>query len=124
MKTLLRYLTVIFAVMFLSGAVAMAQVESGVIAGTVTDQSGAIIGGANVMVRNLDNNAERTTHTSSTGAFNVPGLEPAKYVITITSGNFKPYTANVEVTVGGHVSIDAKLSVSAGTTEVQVVAEG
>jgi hypothetical protein len=110
--------------MFLAGVAALAQVESGVIAGTVTDQSGAVVTGAAVTVKNLDTNAERKAHTSATGAFSVTGLAPAHYQVTIASGSFKPFTAKAEVTVGGHVSIDAKLSISTSTTEVQVVAEG
>ena len=44
--------------------------------------------------------------------------------MTVNSGNFKPFEATVEVTVGSHVTLDAKLSVSSETTEVQVVGEG
>jgi len=110
--------------MFLSGVAALAQVETGVIAGTVTDQSGAVIAGANVTVKSLETNAERKVRSSPTGAFSVTGLLPAHYQVTIASGSFKPFTAKAEVTVGAHVSIDAKLSISTSTTEVQVVAEG
>jgi Carboxypeptidase regulatory-like domain len=124
LKTLWRNLIGILAIMAFSGAVASAQVESGQIAGTVSDQSGAVITGATVTVKNVATGAERTTQTTSTGAFLVSSLEPASYQITITSGNFKPFSANAEVTVGGHTTVDARLSVSSETTEVQVVGEG
>jgi hypothetical protein len=110
--------------MFISGSVALAQVESGQISGVITDQSGAIITGATVTVKNLGTNAVRTTHSSASGAYTVTGLTPATYEVKVTSGDFKPFSAQVEVTVGGHISLDAKLSVNAGTTEVQVIAEG
>jgi hypothetical protein len=124
MKTLWRNLIGVLAIMVLSGAVASAQVESGQIAGTVLDQSGAVITGAIVTVKNVATGAERSTLTSTTGAYLVSGLEPASYQITISSGNFKPFTGNAEVTVGGHTTVDAMLSVSSQTTEVQVVGEG
>ena len=124
MKSFLHYLAGVLAIMLVSGAIASAQVESGQIAGTVTDQSGAVIAGATVTLKNVATGAERTTQTSATGAFLVSGLEPASYQVTISSGNFKPFSANAEVTVGGHTTVDAKLSVSAETTEVQVVGEG
>jgi hypothetical protein len=124
MKIFLRYLTGVLATMFLSGAIVLAQVESGQIAGTVADQSGAVITGATVTVKNVATGADRTTQTTSTGAYLVSGLEPASYQITIAAGAFKQFTANAEVTVGGHTTVDAKLSVSSETTEVQVVGEG
>jgi len=124
MKRFLHYLAGVLAIMLVSGAIASAQVESGQIAGTVTDQSGAVVAGASVTLKNVATGAVRTTQTTATGAFLVSGLEPASYQITINSGNFKPFSANAEVTVGGHTTVDAKLSVSSETTEVQVVGEG
>ena len=124
MKTFLHYLTGVLAIMLVSGAIASAQVESGQIAGTVADQSGAVITGATVTLTNLATGAVRTTQTTSTGAYLISGLEPASYQITINSGNFKTFTGKAEVTVGGHTTVDAKLSVSSETTEVQVVGEG
>jgi len=114
----------LFAVLSVGGVMASAQVETGQIAGTVLDQSGAAIPGASVAVKNLGTNSVRNTISSSTGAYQVSGLEPAIYQVTVNSGSFKPYVAEVEVTVGSHVTVDAKLSVSATVTEVQVVGEG
>jgi hypothetical protein len=124
MKTFLYHCRGVFAITFLSSAFVLAQVESGQIAGTVADQSGAIITGAAVSVKNVATGAERSTQTSSTGAYLISGLEPASYRVTVNSGNFKPFEATVEVTVGSHVTLDAKLSISSETTEVQVVGEG
>jgi hypothetical protein len=103
---------------------AQAQADSGQISGTVTDQSGAIVPGAVVAVKNLGTNAERTTHTTANGTFTVTSLAPATYLVTVNSGSFKPFTAKVEVTVSAHATLEAKLSVATATTEVQVVAEG
>jgi hypothetical protein len=110
--------------MLLSGAFAFAQVETGQIAGTVTDQSGALVSGATITVTNTATNARRTAETAASGAYLVTSLEPATYQVTVNSGGFQPFTASVEVTVGGHVTLDAKLSVSSSVTEVQVVGAG
>jgi hypothetical protein len=120
----LRFVVCAMVALFLGGAVALAQLESGQIAGTILDPTGAVVTNAAVAVRNVDTNAERNTVSSSTGAFLLPGLTPGHYVVTVTSGSFKPYTAKVEVTVGGHVTLDVKLSLSSSVVQVQVVAEG
>jgi hypothetical protein len=120
----LRFVVCAMVALFLGGAVALAQLESGQIAGTVLDPTGAVVTNAAVAVRNVDTNAERNTVSSSTGAFLLPGLTPGHYVVTVTSGSFKPYTAKVEVAVGAHVTIDVKLSLSSSVIQVQVVAEG
>jgi hypothetical protein len=119
-----RHLAGILAVVFLTGVVAFAQVETGQISGTVMDQSGATVTGATISVKNLSTNAERKTLSSETGAYSVVGLPPANYQVTVSSGNFQSYTATAQVTVGGRVTVDPKLSVSAGTVEVEVVGEG
>jgi hypothetical protein len=103
---------------------AFGQAEAGSVAGTVTDQSGAVVTGATIIVKNLGTNATRITQSSATGDYTVVGLEPATYEVTVTASQFKPFTAKVEVTVGRHVTLAAKLSVGATSTEVQVVAEG
>jgi hypothetical protein len=123
-STFLRYLVCALAALFLCGGVALAQLESGEIAGTIMDQSGAVVTNASVTVKNLDTGGERTLQSSATGAFHVPGLTPGHYLVTVTAPSFKPFSAKAEVTVGGHVTVDAKLSVSASVTEVQVIAEG
>jgi hypothetical protein len=112
------------AILFLSSVFVLAQVESGQIAGTITDQTGAVVTGASVTIKSVATGAERTTQSSATGAYLVTALAPGSYQVSVSSGNFKPYAANVEVTVGGHVTLDAKLSVSSNTTEVEVVGEG
>jgi hypothetical protein len=114
----------VFAVLLFGGAVASAQVEAGQIAGIVTDQSGAIVPGATIMIKNVGTNAVRTAVSSAEGLYLVPGLEPAEYQVTVSSASFKPFVAKVEVTVGGHLTVDAKLSVSSAVTVVQVVGEG
>jgi hypothetical protein len=101
-----------------------AQVETGQITGTVMDSAGAVVSGATVSIKSLGTSTVHKTASSGSGTYLVRGLEPDIYEVTVTSPSFKPFVAKVEVTVGGHVSVDAKLSVGATTTEVQVVGEG
>jgi hypothetical protein len=119
-----RSLILFLAMVFFSCAIVSAQVETGQIAGIVSDQSGAVLANASVIAANTGTNAERKTQTSSAGAYNIPGLIPGNYTITVNASGFKPFSAKVEVTVGGHVTLDARLSITSDTINVEVVAEG
>jgi hypothetical protein len=112
------------AVVLMCIGVASAQVESGQISGTVSDQTGAVVPNATVAVKNVDTNATRTTTSSATGFYQITALAPGNYQVTATSGSFKPYSARVEVTVGGNATLDVHMSLDTSVTEVQVVAEG
>ena len=125
MKNSLKILALgVMAVALCSATDLSAQVETGQLAGTVTDPSGALVAGANVSVRNIGTNVRRTDTTSSSGAYEITNLEPATYEVTVQAPGFQPSTAKVQVTVGGHATLDAKLSVSASTSQVEVVGEG
>ncbi|HVJ08688.1 MAG TPA: TonB-dependent receptor [Acidisarcina sp.] len=120
----IRSLTGLVVFAFVALGLSLAQQETGQISGTVSDSSGAVIPGATVNITNLSTDAVRTTTTSSTGVYLVTGLQPSTYQVTIQTSNFQPYTVRAQVTVGSRVTVDAKLSVSGTTTQVEVVAEG
>src|SRR5580698_6042166 len=109
---MIRWLACLVMSLLLLCTAALAQVDSGQIAGTITDTLGAVVPGATVTVTNSASNSHRAVQSSGTGAYVVVGLEPGTYQITVTAGAFKPFKENVEVTVGGHVTIDAKISVN------------
>jgi hypothetical protein len=100
------------------------QAETGSIAGTVTDSTGAVIPGATVTAKSVATSAQRTVGSGAAGGYVIPGLEPGIYEVTVTSGNFAPFKSRVEVTVGGKVTLDAPLAVSGQSTTVEVVGEG
>src|SRR5579863_1817236 len=88
---------VAFVALFVCGMVASAQVETGQIAGTVMDQTGAAVPDAVIAIKNLNTNTVRTAVSSTSGAYVVPGLEPAIYQVTVSSNSFKSFVSTVEV---------------------------
>jgi len=121
----LGFVAILFGLMAAMIALPLrAQVETGQLAGTVTDQTGAVVADATVRVINAATGATRQVQTTATGAYLFAGLEPATYRVEINSSTFRPFSATAEVTVGGHTTLDAKLSVNATVTEVQVVGAG
>jgi hypothetical protein len=123
-KTTWRGIACAISLMLVYVGVGLAQIEAGQIVGSVSDQSGAVVPNATISATNIGTNATRTTQSSATGLFQLAGLPPATYRVTISAPSFKTYIANVEVTVGGRSSLDARLSVQTSVTEVQVIAEG
>ena len=109
------------AVLIMASAPVFAQATAQV-TGTVTDPTGAIVPGSAVELKNTDTNALRTITANSDGIYTFSDLQPGAYRLTVTSSGFSPFNADVTVTVGGHFSVDAKLSVSNSTT-VEVAAD-
>ncbi len=93
----------------------------GSIAGTVSDSSGAVVGGASVTIANSSTNAQFRTTTDGSGYFVVPLVEPGTYKVVIAAQGFASYTANdVVVNVGQVTSLLPHLAVASAQSEVVV----
>jgi len=94
------------------------------ISGTITDQSGAVVPDAEVVVRNLDTGAERNLTTNSVGIYVAPLLQPGRYVVIVTKQGFaevKREDLNVEV--GQTLAVDLSLPLKAAQASVTVTGE-
>ncbi|MGH9203065.1 MAG: carboxypeptidase-like regulatory domain-containing protein, partial [Vicinamibacterales bacterium] len=69
-------------------AAGQTQITTGVIQGTVSDPSGALVPGATVEVRNVDTNLARTLTTAEDGRFVVLQLPPGRYRVTVSLQGF------------------------------------
>ena len=69
-----------------------AQVN-GAITGTVLDNTGAVVVGADVTVSYADKGIHRTTKTNSSGDYLVAGLGAGSYDVTISASGFEKYQA-------------------------------
>lgn len=97
----------------------------GTVSGTVKDQTGAVVPGAKVVLDNGSKGIHRELESSSAGAFDFPALIPASgYMVTVSKDGFKAYTiTDVTVQIGQASTLNAILSVSTSSTEVNVTAE-
>jgi hypothetical protein len=86
---------------------------------TVQDQSGGVIPNASVSVRNRATDATRSETTSDAGVAVIPGLAAGNYEMTVTSGQFTPYKADLVLTVGQLASQKVTLGLSV-TEKVEV----
>jgi hypothetical protein len=114
---------VMIATVLLCCGIGAAQVQTGTVAGTVRDSTGAIIPNASITVKDLDTGATRNATSGPQGGYTVPGLLPGNYEVAIASGNFSPYKREVQVTVGGISTVDGTLGLGTATTTVEVVGQ-
>jgi hypothetical protein len=103
--------------------IAHAQLSTADIIGTVTDASGAVLGNAQVQLKNLATNDIRTATTSATGEYVFNLLQPGHYSITVTAPGFKANsTPDLGVEAGDRARSDAHLQLGNVSETVSVEA--
>ncbi|MGA3132140.1 MAG: TonB-dependent receptor [Terracidiphilus sp.] len=89
---------------------------TGAISGTVTDASGAVIGGATVTATLVSQNTSTIRTTTGAGDYSITPLLPGQYTLTVTATGFEKFVQeNVTVDALQTVAVNIKLSV--GTAE-------
>ena len=81
-----------------------AQEQKGAIAGNVTDQTGAVLRGAQVSIASQDLNVV----SNEQGLFFINDLAPGNYTLTITYVGFATFTKTVDVVAGQTANVDAQ----------------
>jgi Carboxypeptidase regulatory-like domain len=106
-------------------AVAGAQSgTSGALAGTVTDNSGAVIPHATVTATDLNTKTARTVETDASGRYLLSQINPATYQITVTVSEFGVASSEATpVGVGRTVTVNFTLSVRSASQTVEVTAQ-
>ncbi len=111
-----------FLVIFVSCVLLTAQnvVLTGAFSGRITDQSGAVVGGASVILKNLETGVKLSTATNHTGIYDFPALSPGLYSITASAKGFRDVLSHAHVLVGTTTSRDLKMQVGASGDTVKV----
>ena len=106
------------------GVSGWAQSFNGSIAGIVKDPSGAIVGGAELVLKNQTKGVELRRTSTDKGDYAFRNLVPGSYELRVNGAGFQPYVQkNVEVTLNADVRLDVSLSLGSQTESVEVVAE-
>jgi hypothetical protein len=120
-KSAARKLGAALLAMGLGCGLAVAQLNSGSLAGTVTDGTGGVIPGAQVVATELQSGSVYRTTTSSSGAYVFTSLRPGSYDVTASAPSFKLTRATgIPVYVTTRASHDFALS-AGSTTDVVTV---
>jgi len=108
---------------FLHAATAHAQIDldKATLSGTISDQTGAVLVGATVALRNSDTGAQRTATTDERGTYRLPAVAPGTYEVRIERSGFSATVfPAVTLTVGQRGNLDAVLMIAPTDTQVVV----
>lgn len=127
-----KWMRVAAVAVLLAFAVALAMPSStlaqsagtGAIVGTVKDQSGAVIPGAEVIVKNVGTGETRRVSTTEAGRYSAPFLVPGNYEVTARATGFtEVITKNLRLEVGQTLTTDVEMPVKSAEESVTVTSE-
>jgi hypothetical protein len=103
---------------------AFGQAGTASLAGTVTDEQGAVLPGATVTVTSPTTGTTRTTVTNESGYYNLSALSPGRYNIRVELAGFsQAQVENVELLVDTTANQNFKLKIGSVEQTINVVAE-
>ena len=101
-----------------------AQSDRGTITGTVSDPTGAVIPGANVVATKTETGVQYQTLSTETGNYTLGQLPAGTYQLSVELPGFKKYTRQgITVLVAQTLRIDVSLEVGTATDQVTVSAD-
>ncbi len=102
----------------------LAQSNYAVVRGSILDLQHRAVVNAQVRIVAAETGAERDVVSNSDGLYEIAGLQPGKYSLTVDSTGFKQATQTVVLEVGQQATIDLQLGLGADTQTVSVRAAG
>src|SRR5467141_1065683 len=113
----------VLALSVVSGNVFAQATASVAIQGTVTDKSGAVVSGAQVVAKNKATDLTRTATTSETGYYRFEFLPVGTYTVTVTKTGFGTVAQTVETLIGQVATVNAELKPGPTSEVIEVTSE-
>ncbi len=100
------------------------RAQTGSIAGTITDSTGAAVPNVKITAQNVDTGQTRTVQTDESGVYRITNLNPGVYDIRMEHTSFNTVLySQIPLSVDQVLTLDAKLVVSAVRETVRVASE-
>src|SRR5438093_6508458 len=106
--------------LFMGPTILFGQSNYATLSGNVLDVLGAAVAGAQIRLIAAGTGAERLVDSNEAGLFQVPGLLPGEYQITVTKNGFAEFTQTLRLEVGQQSSLDVKLALASVSNKVEV----
>jgi len=112
-----------FLILAGSGA-SLAQTVAGVITGTITDPSGAVVPNATVTITNAGTNASQSATTGSDGSYRFSLVPPGTYTLDVKAANFAEVRASgLVVEASQTVPFSVKLELAKASAIIEVTSQ-
>jgi hypothetical protein len=122
LKRLCTYFFFALILILVSAFSLPAQITTGEITGTVTDQSGAAVTGATIAAVCPQTNQTRSVTSGSAGEYQLSGMAICVYKVTVSLQGFKTTARDVTVSVAQLTKADFKLQVGERNETIEVEA--
>lgn len=124
-KKIPTYFFITFACcLWLSVTTMAQQTDNGTLAGTITDQQGAVIANATVTATSSDTGLKRTVTTNDEGRWTISALKLGNYEIKVEATGFQTtIQPNNVVTASTTTTVDIIVGISGGENVVDVTAD-
>jgi len=122
MRQVARSLSLAVLLLVFAAGAAWAQ-ATGAIAGTIHDESGAVLPGVTITATHTDTGVTRTTVSNETGAYSLPNLPLGPYRLEAALDGFKTSVqTGITVQVNSNLVVNAVLGVGAIAEQITVAA--
>ncbi|HKV62266.1 MAG TPA: TonB-dependent receptor [Candidatus Acidoferrum sp.] len=107
-----------------ASSIAWSQTVQGVITGTITDPTGAVVPNATVTITNVGTNASQTVTTGDDGSYRFPLVPPGAYTIVVKAANFAEVrTSGIVVEASQTIPFSVKLQLAKASEIIEVTSQ-
>ena len=116
-----RLVARLFALALALALSAIAQNNTGIISGKISDPTGAVVPKAHIALTQTDTNVEWVSESNTEGLYRVPGLPDGPYRLTVAVAGFKKFVREgFNLRIGENLEVDASLEVGIASETVTV----
>ena len=117
----MRKFTVVAISILVSLGSAVAQSTFGSIVGVVHDKTQAVVPGASVQIKDLEDNSIHSTAADQNGSFEFVNLKPSKYAVSVHANGFADFQVHsAELTARQALRVDVTLNIKSQSETMEV----